>query len=48
LKKLKRGHVRHILLLEDNTVMDILDEAGFEVTGGKMNSMLHRRVLENM
>lgn len=37
-----------MLLWEDNTVMDILDETEFEVTGGTRNSALQRSILEKM
>jgi hypothetical protein len=47
-KKLKGGHVSHKLLWEDDTVMDILDEAKFEVTDGTRNNMLQSRILEKM
>jgi hypothetical protein len=47
-KKLNRGHVRHKLLCEDDTVIDILDEAEFEVTDATGNNVLRRRILEKM
>jgi hypothetical protein len=47
-KTLKRGHIRHNIRWEDGTVIDILDEAEFEVTDGRRNNVLQRRSLEKM